>query len=41
MALTLLLDEYTLPTGGVVDLQLSRSFEIKVIAEQARRQVKQ
>ncbi len=41
MALTLLLDEYTLPTSGVVDLQLSRSFEIKVTAEQARRQVKQ
>lgn len=41
MALTLLLDEYTLPTSGVVDLQLNRSFEIKVTAEQARRQVKQ
>ncbi len=41
MALTLLLDEYTLPTSGTVDLQLSRSFEIKVTAEQARRQVKQ
>ena len=40
MALTLLLDEYTLPTSGVVDLQLSRSFEINVTAEQARRQVK-
>lgn len=40
MALTLLLDEYTLPSRGVVDLQLSRSFEIKVTAEQARRQVK-
>ena len=40
MALTLLLDEYTLPNSGVVDLQLSRSFEIKVTAEQARRQVK-
>ena len=40
MALTLLLDEYTLPTSGVVDLQLSCSFEIKVTAEQARRQVK-
>jgi hypothetical protein len=40
MALTLLLDEYTLPTVGAVDLQFSRSFEIKVTAEQARRQVK-
>ena len=40
MALTLLLDGYTLPDAGAVDLQLSRSFEIKVSAEQARRQVK-
>jgi hypothetical protein len=40
MALTLLLDEYTLPDRGVVDLRLNCSFEIKVTAEQARRQVK-
>jgi hypothetical protein len=40
MSLTLLLDEYTLPQSGVVDLQLNRSFEINVTAEQARRQVK-
>jgi len=41
MALTLLLDEYTLPATGVIDLQLNRSFEIKVSAEQAQRRVKQ
>jgi hypothetical protein len=40
MALTLLLDEYTLPDVGVVDLHLNRSFEIAVTAEQAQRQVK-
>jgi hypothetical protein len=40
MALTLTLDEYTLPDSGVVDLRLNCSFEIKVTAEQARRQVK-
>lgn len=40
MSLTLLLDEYTLPKSGVVDLQLNRTFEINVTAEQARRQVK-
>lgn len=40
MALTLLLDEYTLPESGVVDLRLIRSFEIKVTADAARRQVK-
>ena len=40
MALTLLLDEYSLPDSGVVDLRLNCSFEIKVTAEEARRQVK-
>lgn len=40
MTLTLLLDDYILPTVGVVDLHLDRSFEITVSAEQARRQVK-
>lgn len=40
MSLTVLLDDYTLPNRGVVDLQLNRCFEIKVTAEQARRQVK-
>jgi hypothetical protein len=40
MALPLLLDEYTLPDRGLVDLHLNLSFEIKVTAEQARRQVK-
>lgn len=40
MALALLLDDYSLPNQGVVDLRLNRSFEIRVTAEQARRQVK-
>jgi hypothetical protein len=40
MALTLLMDEYTLPDSGVVDLRLNCSFELKVTAEEARSQVK-
>lgn len=40
MALTILLNEYTLPESGVVELQLNRAFHLNVSAEQARRQVK-
>lgn len=40
MTLALLLDEYTLPDRGLVELHLNRSFTIQVTAEQARRQVK-
>lgn len=40
MALTLLLDQYTLPEQGAVKLEIDCSFEIKVTAEQARRIVK-
>jgi hypothetical protein len=37
--MTIILDQYTLPEKGKVDLKVDRSFEIKVTAEEARRQV--
>jgi len=37
--MTITLDPYTIPEKGTVHLQVSRSFEIKVTAEEARRQV--
>ncbi|MEZ4867268.1 MAG: hypothetical protein R3C14_38445 [Caldilineaceae bacterium] len=40
MTVALLLDQYTLPEKGAVELYLNRSFEIKISAEEARRQVK-
>lgn len=40
MALTLSVDTYTLPERGPVHLVFDHSFEIKISAEEARRQVK-
>jgi hypothetical protein len=37
--MTILLDPYIIPEKGTVELNLNRSFEIKVSAEEARRQV--
>jgi len=37
--MTIILEPYTIPEKGTVELNLNRSFEIKVTAEQARRQV--
>lgn len=37
--MTILLEQYTLPEQGTVELNIHRTFEIKVTAEQARRQV--
>lgn len=37
--MTILLDPYHLPEKGAVEITLNRSFEIKVTAEEARRQV--
>ena len=37
--MTILLDGYTLPERGAVELNIQRSFEIKVTAEEARRKV--
>jgi hypothetical protein len=37
--MTILLEHYTLPEQGTVELHIHRTFEIKVTAEQARRQV--
>jgi hypothetical protein len=37
--MTILLDAYTLPERGAVELTIQRSFEIKVTAEEARRKV--
>ncbi len=37
--MTILLDPYIIPEKGEVELNLKRSFEIKVTAEEARRQV--
>lgn len=40
MAITLLVDEETLPERGTVNLCFNHTFEIRVTAEEARRQVK-
>lgn len=40
MAITLLVDEQTLPEKGKVNLHLDHTFEINISAEEARRQVK-
>jgi hypothetical protein len=37
--MVIMLDPYTIPEKGKVDLKVDRSFEIKVTAEEARRQV--
>jgi hypothetical protein len=37
--MTIILEPYTIPEKGKVELQISRSFEIKVTADEARRQV--
>jgi hypothetical protein len=37
--MAIILDPYTIPEKGPVRLQVNRSFEIKVTAEEARRQV--
>lgn len=37
--MTIILDRYTLPEKGKVELKVDHSFEIKVTAEEARRQV--
>jgi hypothetical protein len=37
--MTIILNQYTLPEKGKVDLKVDRSFEIKITAEEARRQV--
>jgi hypothetical protein len=37
--MTIILDQYTLPEKGKVELKVERSFEIRVSAEEARRQV--
>jgi hypothetical protein len=37
--MTIILDPYTLPAKGKVEVKLERSFEIKISAEEARRQV--
>jgi len=37
--MTIILDSYTIPEKGVVEINLNRSFEIKITAEEARRQV--
>ncbi len=37
--MTILLDPYTIPEKGKIQLNVKRSFEIKVTAEEARRQV--
>jgi hypothetical protein len=37
--MTVLLDPYTIPEKGKVELKIERSFEIKITAEEARRQV--
>jgi len=38
--MTIIFDPYTLPEKGKVELKVDRSFEIKVPAEEARRQVR-
>jgi hypothetical protein len=37
--MTIILDPYIIPEKGQVELNVSRSFEIKVTAEEARRQI--
>ena len=37
--MTILLDPYSIPEKGTVELNLKRSFEIKITAEEARRQI--
>jgi hypothetical protein len=37
--MAIILDSYTIPEKGKVELKVDRSFEIKVTAEEARRQV--
>ena len=37
--MTIILDPYAIPEQGPVELKVNRSFEIKVTAEEARRQV--
>lgn len=37
--MTILFDTYTIPEIGKVNLQINRSFEIKITAEEARRRV--
>jgi len=37
--MTILLEQYTLPERGAVKIQFNQTFEIKITAEEARRQV--
>jgi len=37
--MTIIIDPYTIPDKGVVDIEVKRSFEIKITAQKARRQV--
>lgn len=38
-SMTIIIDPYTIPEKGQVELNVQRSFEIKITAEEARRQV--